>query len=78
MNELYQLMISRDNHIQNVSKIIELFNPKIKKSVLQTAPQEREDLAQELKIKLFESILTYDMDEVPGFYEFNEMIKGTG
>jgi hypothetical protein len=78
MNELYQLMDSHSCNIHNVSKIMDLFIPKIKKSVLQTAPQEREDLAQELKIKLFESILSYDMDEVPGFYEFNEMIKETG
>jgi hypothetical protein len=78
MNDLYQLMDSQDNNIRNASKIIELFNPKIRKSVLQTAPQEREDLAQELKIKLFESILSYDMNEVPGFHEFKELMRGTG
>ncbi|MGE6756028.1 helix-turn-helix domain-containing protein [Rossellomorea sp. NPDC071047] len=78
MNELYRLMEDPENNHQNVEKIIELFDPKIKKSVLQTSPQEREDLAQELKIKLFETILNYDMNGVPGFIEFTDLIRKTG
>lgn len=78
MNNLYELMEDNENKIRNVEKIIELFDPKIKKSLLQTPLQEREDLTQELKIKLFETIVHYDMNEVPGFMGFMELVKKTG
>jgi DNA-directed RNA polymerase specialized sigma24 family protein len=71
-------MTNEENRIGNIGKIIELFEPKIKKSMIQTAVQDREDLFQELQIKLFESIQKYDMDRTPGFNEFKELVKKTG
>jgi predicted component of type VI protein secretion system len=77
MNDLYQLMNNEENKKQRAEKIIELFEPKIKKSILQTTTQDREDLSQTLKIKLFETIQSYDMASVPGFSEFKEMVRKT-
>ncbi|MFD2680920.1 helix-turn-helix domain-containing protein [Bacillus seohaeanensis] len=78
MNNLYQLMTQEKNRTHNIQLIIELFEPKIRKSFLQTNPLDREDLSQEIKIKLFESIKSYDVNSTPGFFEFKEMMQKTG
>jgi len=54
----------------NIEKLIEAFSPKIKKSLRNTAWQEREDLEQEIKIKIFEKCSLFKDAEVPGFIEF--------
>ncbi|CAM3997846.1 helix-turn-helix domain-containing protein [Mesobacillus zeae] len=56
-------------------QILELFQPKIKKTLLQTAPHHREDVEQELSIKLLNVITMYDLDSAVGFWEFHEMTQ---
>jgi len=61
-----------DNH--SLLKVIDLFSPKIHRSLQQTSLQNREDLAQDLKIKLLVWIKNYDVETTPGFYEMIELI----
>ncbi|KAB2372792.1 MULTISPECIES: hypothetical protein [Bacillus] len=53
-----------------VIQIIEAFKPKIKKSLFNTSLGEREDLEQEIKLKIVEKINDIYSDEVPGFFQF--------
>lgn len=41
--------------------IIRMFNPKIKKSLNKTSYQNREDLEQELKLKIIQAIHKYEL-----------------
>ncbi len=61
-----------DNH--SLVKVIDLFSPKINRSLQQTTEQHREDLSQDLKIKLLVWIRNYDVENTPGFYEMIELI----
>jgi hypothetical protein len=45
-------------------------HPKIKKSLYYTKPQNREDLEQELKMKITECVQNEIFEKVPGFWEF--------
>ncbi|MED4156666.1 helix-turn-helix domain-containing protein [Priestia aryabhattai] len=72
---LYQLAYKAKEDNEAVNKIIEMFRPKIKKTLLQTDFQNREDLEQELQLKLVKVIKMYDLEEIMGFWEFHEMIK---
>ncbi|MCY7540066.1 sigma-O factor regulator RsoA [Bacillus pumilus] len=53
-----------------MEELIETFTPMIKKKLQNTAYQEREDLEQELYIKLIEKVDRLIYQEVPGFWEF--------
>lgn len=64
-----------NNHA--LSNIIQLFSPKIKSSLKQTNHQDREDLSQELKLKLIIYIRNYDVDDTPGFFDIFEEETGT-
>ncbi|WP_194541084.1 helix-turn-helix domain-containing protein [Paenibacillus sp. FSL W7-1279] len=44
--------------------ILESFTPKIKASLLQVPPDHREDLKQELYVKMIEVIQTFDISEL--------------
>ena len=50
--------------------LISRFSPMIKKKLSNTSYQEREDLEQELKIKIVEKGDMLLCQEVPGFWEF--------
>lgn len=52
--------------------IIEEFTPKIKKSLNNTSPQEREDLEQEIKLKIYEKLKILQSISSPSFFEFIE------
>ncbi|WP_306008578.1 hypothetical protein [Bacillus sp. MMSF_3353] len=59
-------------NIENFEQFLILFSSKIRRSLQNTPIQEREDLEQEIKIKMFEK---YDMIQsfnAPGFFEFIE------
>lgn len=59
--ELYDLLIlARNNDNEAVLQIIHRFKPKIKKSLYQTSPNNREDLEQELITKFIEVIQSYE------------------
>lgn len=50
--------------------ILKEFHPKIKKSLYQTAPPNREDLEQEIKMKIFEKMDVIQNIDAPGYYDF--------
>lgn len=53
-----------------VEDVLKQLKPKIKKSLYYTNPQDREDLEQELKVKITECIYNNVFEQVPGFWEF--------
>lgn len=53
-----------------IETIIFKFNPKIQKSLSQTSVQNRNDLRQEVSLKMIEAINKYNLESVPGFWEF--------
>lgn len=63
---------SSDN---NFEVILNLFLPKIKKSLKNTPFQEREDLEQEIKLKIYEKIDVFDNFSAPGFFDFIEGVN---
>ncbi len=75
MDRLYELVNKAKKNDEAIEQVIEIFTPKIKKTLLQTDIQNREDLEQELRIKLMSLIRTYDLNEVMGFWEFHEMVQ---
>lgn len=76
MAQLYELVKDSRENIESMKVLVDLFEPKIKKSLSLTTYQEKEDLAQELKCKLISCIKNYDMESTPGFWEMkNEYNK---
>ncbi|KZE50968.1 hypothetical protein [Rossellomorea marisflavi] len=71
-SSLYKLVrkAKTDNH--SLNKVIELFFPRIFSSLNQTNWQDREDLSQELKIKLLVLIRNYDLESVPCYFQMIE------
>ena len=61
---------AQENDTKAVESIIFRFNPKIQKSLLQTDFQNRNDLKQEVSIKMIEAIYKYDINSIPGFWEY--------
>lgn len=59
--------------------ILNYFEPKLKHCLYQTHPHYREDLRQDLLIKLISTIKKYDVNSVPGFWDmkkcFNDQNK---
>lgn len=56
----------------NVEHALTKLDPKIKKSLYYTKPQERQDLEQELKTKITECYYNDVFKHPPGFWEFAE------
>lgn len=74
--KLYCLMKqAQDKDNEAVINIINMFSPKLKKSLLQTSLQEREDLEQDLVLKMIDIIYQYNLESTPGFWEFREMVN---
>lgn len=53
--------------------VISLFEPKLKKVIFLTQPIYRDDLQQDLLIKLIHCIKKYDTNSVPGFWEMKKL-----
>lgn len=62
----------RDVTTVNFEEIIIMFSPKIKRSLQNTSIQERENLEQELKIKIYEKIPFLQEMSAPTFFDFIE------
>lgn len=61
---------------KEIEKLLENFTPMIKSKLNNTSYQEREDLEQELKMKICEKAEMLLCQEVPGFWEFiTELLK---
>ncbi|WP_342470891.1 helix-turn-helix domain-containing protein [Ureibacillus sp. FSL K6-3587] len=69
---LYDLAKRSKDDENAIQQIIDLFEPKLKKSLTLTEYKERENLSQELKYKLVISIKKYDIDSIPGFWDLQE------
>lgn len=63
-------LIKDDILTRDFEEIIEQFSLKIKKSLVNTPYQEREDLEQEIKIKIYEKMDIINNITAPGFFEF--------
>lgn len=59
-----------NNYNEETLMIIENFTPKIKQCLHQTSYQEREDLEQEIKLKIIEKLATQEFNETPSFWDF--------
>ncbi|MGJ9457657.1 helix-turn-helix domain-containing protein [Oceanobacillus sp. CF4.6] len=67
--------IQMQNDIESLEIVLHLFEPKIRVSLKQTSPQEREDLYQELKIRTIEIVRQYDFSNTYGFWEFTDILR---
>ncbi|ELK46801.1 UNVERIFIED_CONTAM: helix-turn-helix domain-containing protein [Halobacillus marinus] len=76
MSALYELVKSSKCDTQSLGAVVELFEPKIKKSLHLTNHKNKDDLSQELKYKLIKSIKNYDVESIPGFWEMRDKING--
>lgn len=52
--------------------IIKSLKPSIRKALIQTPPSQREDLEQELYLKIIKKISEEDIEKLPGFFELLE------
>ncbi|WP_026571608.1 MULTISPECIES: hypothetical protein [Sediminibacillus] len=55
-----------------ITEFITHMEPKIKKSIKYTSFQERDDLEQEIKLKMVETVSRGVIKETPGFWEFKQ------
>lgn len=69
---LYELVKDSKKCKKRLQELINLFEPKIRKSLTLTDIREREDLAQELKCKIISGVYSYDLESTPGFWELRE------
>ncbi|MEB2301546.1 helix-turn-helix domain-containing protein [Lysinibacillus xylanilyticus] len=53
--------------------VLNYFEPRLKHCLYQTHPHYREDLRQDLLIKLINTIKKYDVDSVPGFWDMKNL-----
>lgn len=54
------------------TELLELLKPKIKKELNQTDPKNREDLEQEILLKILEELRTKKFHSIPTFFELVE------
>ena len=73
---LYTLVKQSRTDNDSLVCVINLFSPKIDHSLKQTKLQFREDLSQELKIKLLDCIRNYEVENIPGYFQMIELLEG--
>lgn len=61
---------AQKNNPEAMLMILKLFERKIYYELKQTTSQEREDLSQDLYLKMIETVQNYSLDQTPGFWEF--------
>lgn len=76
MESLYSLFkIAQSGNSSAIFEIITAFEGKIKKSLLQTSLSEREDLKQELILKVIQEVLKYDLNSIPTYFDLQTSIE---
>ncbi|MEC2074440.1 hypothetical protein [Alkalihalophilus marmarensis] len=55
-----------------IEETIVALKPKIKKALYQTSLEHREDLEQELNLKIISHFNKLDISDIPGFFEIAE------
>lgn len=73
---LFTLVKQSRTDNDSLAIVIDLFAPKIDRSLHQTNWQHREDLSQELKIKLLECIRNYEVDNIPRYFQMLDLLEG--
>jgi len=58
---------------EDIMEVIKEFTPKIKKSLFNTSYQSREDLEQEIKLKIIEKMRTIHFEDPPSFWSLVKM-----
>lgn len=61
---------------EGMSEILNQFEKKIEAELRQTSAQNRDDLRQELVLKVMEAVEKYKVEDVPNFEQFLEAQKG--
>ncbi|MFJ3389701.1 MULTISPECIES: hypothetical protein [unclassified Lysinibacillus] len=64
------MTILENQYNEETLTIIENFIPKIKQCLHNTDFQEREDLEQEIKLKIIEKLATVEFQDAPSFWDF--------
>ncbi|KMM36594.1 helix-turn-helix domain-containing protein [Guptibacillus hwajinpoensis] len=76
---LYTLLQqAKQNEDEALELIFRQFEKKIEAELRQTPYEYRDDLRQELYVKILEAVEKYSIDEVPNFEQFIEEKKGKG
>jgi len=69
MGALYEMVKEAQATGEYETQVITTFEPKIKKSLYMTRAENRDDLGQELKIKIIHYVREYSMDRIPGLFD---------
>ncbi len=72
MTDMYTMVKRAKADPEMLHELIKLFEPKVNKLTKRTSPNDRTDLSQELKLMLIQSTYQYDLDSIPGFWEFKD------
>lgn len=75
---LFTLVKQSKTDNNSLENVIDLFSPKIHRSLQQTKKQFREDLSQELKIKIVNCTRKYDVDKTPGYFQMIDLLERKG
>ncbi|MDP4551489.1 helix-turn-helix domain-containing protein [Alkalihalobacillus macyae] len=76
---LYALLQqAKQNEDEALELIFSQFEKKIEAELRQTPYEYRDDLRQELYVKILEAVEKYSIEEVPNFEQFIEEKKGKG
>ncbi|CAM4111686.1 hypothetical protein [Lederbergia lenta] len=63
----------KDESTKEIIEIIDDFNSKIKKSLSNTTYQDRDDLEQEIKLKIIEKLYTVEFNDPPSFWKLTNL-----
>jgi hypothetical protein len=72
MGILYDLVKEAQCNTAYEKNVIQTFEPKIKKSLYLTRVENRDDLEQELKIKVIRYVRDYSLENIPGLFDLNK------
>jgi hypothetical protein len=72
MGILYDLVKEAQCNTAYETNVIQTFEPKIKKSLYLTRVENRDDLEQELKIKVIRYVRDYSLENIPGLFDLNK------
>lgn len=73
-NKLIFLVESSKHDNMALLAVLKYFEPKLKSCLYQTQPFNREDLRQDLLIKLINTIKEYDIHSIPGFWDMKNRL----
>ncbi|MBM7647033.1 hypothetical protein JOD45_003268 [Scopulibacillus daqui] len=59
-----------------VDDILKQMEPKIRKTLYSIPKSYREDVEQDLKLKIIQTIDNVKYEETPGFFEFKQKVQG--